>query len=36
MVARVYRDGKTLTPDQGGTAGTRDIARAILAAYRNA
>jgi 3-isopropylmalate dehydrogenase len=35
-VARVYRDGKILTPDQGGTAHTREMARAILAAYRNA
>ncbi len=34
-VARVYRDAKTLTPDQGGTASTRDMARAVLAAYRN-
>ena len=32
----VYRDGKTLTPDQGGTAKTRDMAQAVLAAYRNA
>jgi len=35
-VARVYRDGVSLTADQGGTAGTRDMARAVLAAYRNA
>lgn len=35
-VARIYRDGKTLTPDQGGTASTRDMARAVLAAYQNA
>jgi isocitrate/isopropylmalate dehydrogenase len=35
-VARVYRDGTALTPDQGGTAGTKDMARAVLAAYRNA
>ena len=35
-VARVYRDGKALTADQGGTAGTRDMARAVLAAYRSA
>jgi isocitrate/isopropylmalate dehydrogenase len=35
-VARVYRDGKVLTPDQGGTARTRDMAQAVLAAYRNA
>jgi isocitrate/isopropylmalate dehydrogenase len=34
-VARVYRDGKTLTPDQGGTATTREVALAVLAAYRN-
>jgi isocitrate/isopropylmalate dehydrogenase len=33
-VARVYRDGKTLTPDQGGTASTRDVGRAITEAYR--
>jgi isocitrate/isopropylmalate dehydrogenase len=35
-VARVYRDGKTLTPDQGGTAKTKDMAQAVLAAFRNA
>ena len=35
-VARVYRDGKVLTPDQGGTANTREMAQAVLAAYRNA
>jgi isocitrate/isopropylmalate dehydrogenase len=35
-VARTYRDGVSLTRDQGGTAGTRDMARAVLAAYRNA
>jgi isocitrate/isopropylmalate dehydrogenase len=35
-VGLVYREGKTLTPDQGGGAGTRDMARAVLAAYRNA
>jgi 3-isopropylmalate dehydrogenase len=35
-VARVYRDGKTLTPDQGGTATTRSLAEAVLAAYRSA
>src|SRR5919109_2692804 len=35
-VGRVYRDGKTLTPDQGGGAKTRDMAQAVLAAYRNA
>jgi isocitrate/isopropylmalate dehydrogenase len=34
-VARVYRDGKTLTPDQGGTATTKQMAAAVLAAYRN-
>jgi isocitrate/isopropylmalate dehydrogenase len=33
-VGRVYRDGKVLTPDQGGTAKTRDVAQAVLAAYR--
>jgi isocitrate/isopropylmalate dehydrogenase len=32
-VGRVYRDGKTLTPDQGGTAKTREVAQAVLAAY---
>ncbi len=35
-VARVYRDGKKLTPDQGGTASTKDMARAVLAAYQSA
>ena len=35
-LARVYRDGKTLTPDQGGTATTRAMAQAVLAAYRSA
>jgi isocitrate/isopropylmalate dehydrogenase len=35
-VARVYRDGKTLTPDQGGGATTRQMADAVLAAYRSA
>jgi isocitrate/isopropylmalate dehydrogenase len=35
-VARVYRDGTALTPDQGGTASTRGMAQAVLAAYRNA
>jgi 3-isopropylmalate dehydrogenase len=35
-VGRVYRDGTTLTPDQGGGAKTRDMAQAVLAAYRNA
>jgi isocitrate/isopropylmalate dehydrogenase len=33
-VARVYRDGKALTPDQGGTATTTQMAAAVLAAYR--
>jgi isocitrate/isopropylmalate dehydrogenase len=35
-LARVYRDGKALTPDQRGTATTRQMAAAVLAAYRNA
>ena len=35
-VGRVYRDGKTLTPDQGGAAKTKEMAQAVLAAYRNA
>jgi isocitrate/isopropylmalate dehydrogenase len=35
-VARVYRDRKTLTPDQGGSATTRQMAEAVLAAYRAA
>jgi isocitrate/isopropylmalate dehydrogenase len=35
-VGRVYRDGTTLTPDQGGGGKTRDMAQAVLAAYRNA
>jgi isocitrate/isopropylmalate dehydrogenase len=35
-VGRVYRDGKTLTPDQGGGAKTRDMAQAVVAAYRSA
>jgi 3-isopropylmalate dehydrogenase len=35
-VARVYRDGKTLTPDQGGAARTKEMAQAVLDAYRNA
>ncbi len=34
-VARVYRDGKALTRDQGGTASTKEMASAVLAAYRN-
>jgi 3-isopropylmalate dehydrogenase len=34
-LARVYRDGKTLPPDQGGTATTKQMAAAVLAAYRN-
>ena len=34
--ARIYRDGKTLTPDQRGTANTPGLARAVLVAYRNA
>ncbi len=34
-VARVYRDRKTLTPDQGGGATTKQMAGAVLAAYRN-
>ena len=34
-LARVYRDGKTLTPDQGGAASTKQMAAAVLAAYRN-
>jgi len=33
-VGRVYRDGKVLTPDQGGAATTREVAQAVLAAYR--
>lgn len=35
-VARVYRDGKPLTPDQGGAATTKEMAQAVLEAYRNA
>jgi len=35
-VGRVYRDRKTLTPDQGGSATTRAMAQAVLAAYRSA
>src|SRR6266850_4931696 len=34
-VARVYRDGKALTPDQRGTATTKQMTAAVLAAYRN-
>ncbi len=34
-VARVYRDGKALTPDQRGSATTKHMADAVLAAYRN-
>ena len=34
-VGRVYRDRKALTPDQGGGASTREMTRAVLAAYRN-
>ncbi|MDO8477761.1 MAG: ABC transporter permease subunit [Candidatus Rokubacteria bacterium] len=34
-VGRVYRDGKTLTPDQGGAAKTREMTQAVLAAYQN-
>jgi isocitrate/isopropylmalate dehydrogenase len=33
-LARVYRDGKALTPDQGGRATTKQMAAAVLAAYR--
>jgi isocitrate/isopropylmalate dehydrogenase len=33
-VGRVYRDGETLTPNQGGTAKTREMAQVVLAAYR--
>ena len=35
-VARVYRDGKRLTPDQGGTASTKEMSAAVLDAYRAA
>jgi len=35
-LARVYRDGKTLTPDQGGTATTKQMAAEVLAAYQDA
>ena len=34
-LTRVYRDGKALTQDQGGTATTKTMAGAVLAAYRN-
>jgi 3-isopropylmalate dehydrogenase len=34
-VARVYRDGEALTPDQRGTASTKEMTAAVLAAYRN-
>jgi isocitrate/isopropylmalate dehydrogenase len=34
-VARVFRDGKTLTADQGGKASTNDFASAVLEAYRS-
>jgi 3-isopropylmalate dehydrogenase len=34
-LARVYRDGKALTPDQGGSASTKAMAAAVLAAYRS-
>jgi isocitrate/isopropylmalate dehydrogenase len=34
-VARVYRDGTALTRDQGGSATTKAMAAAVLAAYRN-
>jgi isocitrate/isopropylmalate dehydrogenase len=34
-LARVYRDGQALTPDQRGTASTKQMATAVLAAYRN-
>jgi isocitrate/isopropylmalate dehydrogenase len=33
-VARVYRDGKALTADQGGKASTKEFTRAVLDAYR--
>jgi isocitrate/isopropylmalate dehydrogenase len=33
-VARVYREGTTLTADQGGKASTKAFARAVLDAYR--
>jgi isocitrate/isopropylmalate dehydrogenase len=34
-VARVYRDGKDLTPDQGGSGTTKGFCAATLAALRN-
>ena len=34
-VARVYRDGKALTPDQGGNGTTKGLASAVLAALKN-
>src|SRR5437899_4284765 len=34
-VARVYRDGKALTPHHRGTATTKEMAGAVLAAYRD-
>ena len=34
-VASVYRRGTTLTPDQGGTATTKEFARAVLAALEH-
>ncbi len=33
-LGRVYRDGKTLTAYQGDTANAREMAQAVLAAYR--
>jgi isocitrate/isopropylmalate dehydrogenase len=34
-VARVYRDGRALTPDQGGSATTKVMSAAVLDAYRS-
>jgi 3-isopropylmalate dehydrogenase len=34
-VARVYRDGRALTPDQGGRATTKAMSAAVLDAYRS-
>ena len=34
-LARVYKDGKALTPDQGGAATTKQMGAAVLGAYRN-